>query len=71
MTDTLLSRLAAALRECSDCLAAEVGSRYGTTQLQYRSQRLAYERDLRPVEQARALLAEWKDKKQRWRQAPE
>jgi GGDEF domain-containing protein len=71
MTDTLISRLAAALRECSDDLEAEIASRYGGSQFSYPSQSARYMRDMAPVERARALLAEWEEKKQRWRQAPE
>jgi GGDEF domain-containing protein len=71
MTDTLISRLAAALRECSDDLEAEIASRYGGSQFSYPSQSARYMRDMAPVERARALLAEWEEKKQRWRRAPE
>jgi hypothetical protein len=53
MTDTLISRLAAALRECSDALECTDTGAGG----------------LACVERARALLAEWEEKKQQWRQA--
>jgi hypothetical protein len=53
MTDTMLSRLAAALRECSDALECTDTGAGG----------------LACVERARALLAEWEEKKQQWRQA--
>jgi hypothetical protein len=59
MTDTLISRLAAALRECSDNLAAMVSREYGGTQHGYDAQRRAYDRDMAPVLRARELLAEW------------
>jgi hypothetical protein len=57
VTDTLLSRLAEALRECSDDLAAEISARYAGT-LHYPVQQHGYDRDMAPVERARALLAE-------------
>ena len=55
---TLLSRLADALRECSDALAVAVSREYGGTQRGYDAQRTLYDRDMAPVERARALLAE-------------
>jgi hypothetical protein len=55
MTDTLISRLAAALRECSDLLEQHDPGADGRA----------------AVIRAHALLAEWEEKKQRWRQAPE
>jgi hypothetical protein len=55
VTDTLLSRLAAVLRECSDLLEQYDPGADGAA----------------CVIRARALLAEWEEKKQRWRQAPE
>ena len=58
MTDPLLSRLADALRECSDALAVAVSREYGGTQRGYDAQRPLYDRDMQPVERARALLAE-------------
>jgi hypothetical protein len=78
MTDTLLPRLADALRECSDNLAALVSREYGGTQHGYDAQRSAYDRDMAPVERARALLAEhaaseawlWEEKRQQWRAGP-
>jgi hypothetical protein len=69
MTDTLISRLAAALRECADDLAAEIDARYPTREA-YPSEMHRYQRDMDTVIRARALLAEWEEKKQRWRQAP-
>jgi hypothetical protein len=59
VTDALLSRLADALRECSDSLAAFVSREYGGTQHGYDVQRRAYDRDMAPVLHARALLEEW------------
>jgi hypothetical protein len=59
MTDPLLSRLADALRECSDSLSVLVSREYGGTQRGYDAQREAYDRAMAPVERARALLAEW------------
>ena len=53
MTDPLLSRLADALRECSDELAWEICGKYGTDR-----QQQSYQRHMVPVERARALLAE-------------
>jgi hypothetical protein len=57
LTDALLDRLADALRECSDDLAAEISARYAGT-LHYPVQQRGYDRDMAPVERARALLAE-------------
>ena len=55
---TLLSRMADALRECSDALAVAVSREYGGTQRGYDAQRTAYDAAMAPVERARALLAE-------------
>jgi hypothetical protein len=60
---TLISRLAAALRECSDLLEQhDPGA--ACSERSVADGRAA-------VIRARALLAEWEEKKQRWRQAPE
>ena len=69
MTDTMLSRLADALRECSDDIECYVEANYPNRSA-YPSEMNKYNRDIRIVERARALLAEWEEKKQRWRQAP-
>ena len=58
VTDPLLSRLAEALRECSDELAWEICGKYGTDR-----QQQSYQRHMAPVERARALLVEWEEKK--------
>jgi hypothetical protein len=69
-SDTLISRLADALRECSEDLEAELK---GSFPLQLRnthaSEEARYNRAMRPVRHARTLLAEWEEKRQRWRQA--
>jgi hypothetical protein len=57
VTDTLLSRLADCLHECSEELGNDIDARYGDT-LRYPIQRRRYARDMKPVERARALLAE-------------
>ena len=70
MPETLMSRLADALRECSEDLGAEIAGRYGEAVRYHKSEQRAYERDMQPVIRARALLAEWEEKVLRWRQAP-
>ena len=63
MTDTLLSRLADCLHECSEALGNEIDARYGDT-LRDPVQRRGYTRDMKPVERARALLAEVENRAQ-------
>jgi hypothetical protein len=67
MTALLINRLAACLQELADELQAEVGHRYGGSQYQYQSEQRRYDNDMAPVRKARNLLAEWDDRKRRWR----
>ncbi len=50
-----IERLRAALKECSDDLESELRGRYDKT-LDYPSQRNRFDRDMKPVVEARKLL---------------
>lgn len=56
MTRAELEQVREALKACSDDLELEVGARYGAM-LDYPSQQLKHDRDMQPVENARAALA--------------
>ena len=62
MSDDLLERMAQCLRICAEDLAAEVDARY-PSRTRYNLEHRRYLACMTPVEEARRLLAEYRDSK--------
>ena len=55
MAETTIEQLRAALKDCADDLESYVTNEYAGT-LHYPSQKRRFDRDMKPVREARALL---------------